>query len=1162
LCAFDYMQAKYCSSDKKKEKRWLLRTFLGPDSNGAYRAMIAALINETDAALTCLRRWPDLAAEVLRECSAGAPPVRRHGFLYQRLSDHIGCNGPPEEVVAIKAVKAVASAVQARVALIAAHVHLCGEGYAGKSMTKKALDKGFSGSPLFRLTGTNLPDISIEDGRTHGMTSSVLEAGGVLNKRVRVLIQDYGGQEAFRVNHASYLAAPNSVYIIVVPLWDMRPQQGNTSKRVNEPMKLKYIVDKYRDWLKFINSVVPETGHKVRCITVLNFEAMFRKLPEHERTFTVEEAVDKLKEVQGDFTASSLCRLQFDDAPPIPVNSKNAANVQTHLVPVLRMAIEALRAAPVPMSPILQAVLDDMAVAVTGAWPLIGEESELQKRLQALVGAKHRLPAEVDNIPAVRDGVIRTIAEIVQTRLESCGDIIVFSPHSQSKNFSPAGPTAGHNKDSKRISINRPNWLSEQVLGDLFKPDAFHRGAGARDILLTHERIVNVPLPKGTDLTDAQRQLLPTLLQHIGACLPVTCANGEYRTIDTATDAGGATAPQHYFPAFNVIRMDASHAIPWRDPVHVIVRMFELKDPSTTVLPSGYFPALKVHIVGLYHGSNRVWLYQNGMELKMSHGLRVIVRGNDDDTSFTLEVETKADSSGECTVSAWEEMQRVRAVVVSDAGSWLKNVPLNELGLHPEDRLVKGRPISELEPLAATGVLKKEDEPFYFGDGRVDVLTVVRAGFASMEVKLDALAALAKSEFTTLSAHVKLSVEAAQRVATGNKVVLECLLQVLAKAPVNGRKVQLTAGDHGNYRGLEEQDEDVEAELWAERAQEFLAEHTARLQEAELTQTSQLRTMKEEIMGAFHAVVGEVKALAKTLKQVLESESRRREEATHALKQALTDEFTELQQSVTVGRKEHQRTLQQLAAIVDTSVPNELHRELQHIRRELKVLRTVQNHTLYGVYDVPLLPIITHYEGKGVFDTLRDLAYETWTLHFACPVCAQPAPSGPKGEGYKLQATHAWVRRVNKAVALGLKALSVMSLLGPVPLPGLGKLADYLPTGSFDKLREGAEEALKNAQKGLKKVEKGANTSAQAVGQLSAAAAAPSPVRVDLDYVHTIREVLLALKETPPTLKHTGLVRAICGDKGECAWVCKTGACKALFELDGFFCLRIKMEFA
>jgi hypothetical protein len=204
---------------------------------------------------------------------------------------------------------------------------------------------------------------------------------------------------------------------------------------------------------------------------------------------------------------------------------------------------------------------------------------------------------------------------------------------------------------------------------------------------------------------------------------------------------------------------------------------------------------------------------------------------------------------------------------------------------------------------------------------------------------------------------------------------------------------------------------------------------------------------------------------------------------------------------------------------------------------------------------------------------VKGLAYESWTLHFACPVCAQPADSGPKGVGYKLQATHAWVRHVDKAVALGLKALSVISLVTPLPLPGLGTLADYLPTASLDALVGTAEDKLKTAQKQLKGLEKSVNTKAPTVGKLPNAAAAVrtaaagpaaalSPVRVDLDYVGTIREVLLALKETPPQLKHAGLVRAVCKEKGECAWVCRTGNCKTTFEKEGVMCQKIKMEFA
>jgi hypothetical protein len=369
------------------------------------------------------------------------------------------------------------------------------------------------------------------------------------------------------------------------------------------------------------------------------------------------------------------------------VNSIVPASVQKRLVPELRKAIEALEETPVPMSPILQAVLDDMAVE--GNWPLCCDERELRTKVQGIVEDSVNFSEEVESDKAAKDKVLRSIVDITQDGLQSRGDIIIFSVQSRGKDSNDA---TGFEKLGKRISINHPNWLSEQVLGDLFKPDAFHGGAAAvRDILLTHDRIANVPLPEGTVLTDAQRQLLPKLLQHIGACLPVTCVNGGFHTVDTDNDSGGAIPPQHYFPAFNVTRMDATHGLPWKDPVHVIVRMFKLKDPTTTVLPPGYFPTLKVHIVSLYHGSNLIELFQNGMVLEMARGLRVIVRGGDDDTSFTLEVEAKLDRNGEYRINAWEEMTRLRAVVVSDAGSWLKNVPLDEYGVHPDHRQAKGR---------------------------------------------------------------------------------------------------------------------------------------------------------------------------------------------------------------------------------------------------------------------------------------------------------------------------------------------------------------------------------------------------------------------------------------------------------------------------------------
>jgi hypothetical protein len=80
------------------------------DSGGTCSTMTAAIINEAETALECLRRRPEQAAEVLRECSLG---VVRPGFMGQRLQDNKASGGPPQEVIAIHAVSAAASRCRA-----------------------------------------------------------------------------------------------------------------------------------------------------------------------------------------------------------------------------------------------------------------------------------------------------------------------------------------------------------------------------------------------------------------------------------------------------------------------------------------------------------------------------------------------------------------------------------------------------------------------------------------------------------------------------------------------------------------------------------------------------------------------------------------------------------------------------------------------------------------------------------------------------------------------------------------------------------------------------------------------------------------------------------------------------------------------------------------
>jgi hypothetical protein len=239
----------------------------------------------------------------------------------------------------------------------------------------------------------------------------------------------------------------------------------------------------------------------------------------------------------------------------------------------------------------------------------------------------------------------------------------------------------------------------------------------------------------------------------------------------------------------------------------------------------------------------------------------------------------------------------------------------------------------------------------------------------------------------------------------------------------------------------------------------------------------------------------------------------------------------------------------------------------------------VLRNTTFGVYDVPLLAILSYPKKsttgtvkaalKGTVTAMKELVYEEEVrLHFACPVCATPAASGPKGKGYKLLATRKWVKKVNTALSYSLQALRLISLVTPLPLPGVGMLSEYLPAGDISSLSEGLEavHAVAGQLGGA------ASRDVQTVS--AASSLAPAAVRVNLEYIDAIQSILLAVQESSPP-KRTGLVRAHCQATGECAWVCcgaqglvgKTesdsaeSACKARYEKEGSHCQRIKLDF-
>jgi hypothetical protein len=721
---YAYLHAEYLTPGKEKEKKWLLETFLDPGSFGPYKAVTAAVINETDLALTFLLRRPDLASEVVRECSA--PPMLRQGCLHQRLPDHRAGSGDLRDVTAIHAVTAVATAVQGRSALTVAQLHICGEGYAGKSETTKSLQEGFYKS-LRRSLPVSRPSIPLRT-RTLGMVSATLDRAAWLSgDSVRVHFHDYGGQEDFRANHATHLAAPNSVYLIVVPLWDMRPRPAQPVIPSDKLMDEKIITDTYACWLKFIASVVSGQHGAEQCITVLNFRDQFESAHGRNWASELQRVVGQLKAIQLRFR--SKLSFPFD---PVAINSINARSVHKGVVPILRHAIDNLAKQPVPIAPSVQAVLDHKERS--GKWPLFSYESGMQVLLREAIDAKHRPSQSLISDSAVADDVVRAIAQITQARLQSRGDIIVFSA-ARKKDGTVCTTVAESEQSTERISINRPNWLTEQLLGRIFDPNAPVRGEGLRGNLLSCKEIAAAGQLSETpcaasaqEAVEVDAAVFGKLLHHIGACIPVTISADETHYIVTKADDVADTDEQYFFPAFSRAEMPPRETLYPATAFERVIRRYTVADPELSMIPPGYYAALFVAVASarpvselqLFAPADKLmWVYKNGMVLEVDASYRIIIRGDEHNTSFDLEVEV---IDSEYPGAAFWEMCNVRRLI-AEADGWRGNVRLHlvESCVHPHHRDGGAAPklLSLLEDRVSRGeMLGRSDSLFLYGHKR------------------------------------------------------------------------------------------------------------------------------------------------------------------------------------------------------------------------------------------------------------------------------------------------------------------------------------------------------------------------------------------------------------------------------------------------------------
>jgi len=139
-------------------------------------------------------------------------------------------------------------------------LHVCGHECVGKSQIvqslKRTLDCNYLTKPW---NGERNADIDLGDkGRTIGMESHSTMNFNYHDQCFQIIINDYGGKEAFRVNDSKFLSIENSIYIIVLPLYD---------KRTNDIVDIDTIIKMFKYWIGLFLSLVKNPN----VLIILNF---------------------------------------------------------------------------------------------------------------------------------------------------------------------------------------------------------------------------------------------------------------------------------------------------------------------------------------------------------------------------------------------------------------------------------------------------------------------------------------------------------------------------------------------------------------------------------------------------------------------------------------------------------------------------------------------------------------------------------------------------------------------------------------------------------------------------------------------------------------------------------------------------------------------------
>jgi hypothetical protein len=377
------------------------------------------------------------------------------------------------------------------------HIHVIGDGKAGKSVMVKwlieLLQNGYYGTDYF-FSKTHHMDIDM--GRTRGVEIISLKVERIgTGKEAKpehrnYIIYDYGGQEEFLMSHANFLGIANSVYILVTPTAELSYADDKTKGKIPiaKVKPVEEIVNGFQKWLQYLFSIVKKDWRyeivEERCTSTKSTDAnaptSMKKIPlllvvNQFTTYLQKQEIQSIAGLKDSMQArvEAVYPDDFELLSPFPliIDNNTKASVNHNLFPILENVYCAYefhqQLQPAGRVCKLTGFANQKITELRrgNQLPLVLNEVEWTMKLQTIIKSNFSFPSYFTTLSTdTQNLIISGFASYCEQYFLRTKQTLEFV-YTQFKNEEDVVEEKVN--DSKRSIITSPNALTSQLMGDL-----------------------------------------------------------------------------------------------------------------------------------------------------------------------------------------------------------------------------------------------------------------------------------------------------------------------------------------------------------------------------------------------------------------------------------------------------------------------------------------------------------------------------------------------------------------------------------------------------------------------------------------------------------------------------------------------------------------------